>query len=183
VGRFREYLEVVDRLLREEVTSYEGRYYRVKGAVMNPRPVQKPRPPLTIAALGPAMLRMTARYADRWNTYGGPRVTAGEAVGVVGEQVRMLYEFCGEIGREPGEIRRSMTLYGGVAGMNPFASVEAFRDCVEAYREVGMNEFLVYYPPQEFYSPSRAEQERVFERVAVEVLPGLRGEGGEKGLG
>jgi len=40
VARFKEYVEVVDQLLSNEVTTYKGRYYEIKGAVMNPRPVQ-----------------------------------------------------------------------------------------------------------------------------------------------
>lgn len=56
VARFREYVEIVDLLLSNETTSYDGTYYQIKGAVMNPRPIQQPRPPLVIAALGPVML-------------------------------------------------------------------------------------------------------------------------------
>jgi alkanesulfonate monooxygenase SsuD/methylene tetrahydromethanopterin reductase-like flavin-dependent oxidoreductase (luciferase family) len=64
VARFREYVEIVDQLLRNEVTTYEGRYYTIKDAVMSPRPLQKPRPPITIAAQRPRMLKMAARYAS-----------------------------------------------------------------------------------------------------------------------
>src|SRR4051812_45623238 len=48
VARLAEYVEVVDRLLRDEVTSFAGDFYRVTGAIMNPRPVQSPRPPITV---------------------------------------------------------------------------------------------------------------------------------------
>ncbi len=61
VDRFGEYVEIVDQMLSNEVTTYKGRYYEIEGAVMNPRPVQSPRPPLTIAAMGPRMLKLTAR--------------------------------------------------------------------------------------------------------------------------
>src|ERR1700674_1794138 len=64
VARFKEYVEIVDRLLSDEVTTYKGRYYEVNGAVMTPRPVQQPRPPLVIAAMGPIMLKYAAQYAD-----------------------------------------------------------------------------------------------------------------------
>ena len=68
VDRFGEYVQIVDQLLSNEVTTYEGRYYSVKDAVMNPRPIQTPRPPILIAAMGPRMLRRAARYADNWNS-------------------------------------------------------------------------------------------------------------------
>src|SRR5581483_10846724 len=51
VARFREYVEIVDRLLTSDETTYRGRYYQVDRAVLLPRPVQSPRPPLVIAAL------------------------------------------------------------------------------------------------------------------------------------
>ena len=50
VARFEEYVEIVDRLLSNETSSFEGSYYRIKDAAMNPRPVQRPRPPIVIAA-------------------------------------------------------------------------------------------------------------------------------------
>ena len=68
VARLGEYAEVVDRLLRDEVTTFDGVFYRVDGAIMNPRPVQSPRPPITIAALGPVMMRHAARTADVWSS-------------------------------------------------------------------------------------------------------------------
>ncbi|MFL5671359.1 MAG: LLM class flavin-dependent oxidoreductase, partial [Chloroflexota bacterium] len=68
VDRLAEYAEIVDRLLRDEVTTFAGTYYRTDGAIVNPRPVQRPRPPLTIGALGPVMLRHAARLADTWST-------------------------------------------------------------------------------------------------------------------
>ena len=54
VERLGEYLEVLDLLLRQTETSYEGAYYRIDGAVMNPLPLQKPRPPI-----------MSPRWAQR----------------------------------------------------------------------------------------------------------------------
>ena len=60
VSRFREFVELVDLLLRHEVTDYDGRFYRCEGAETIPLPVQRPRPPLTIAAHGPKMLRIAA---------------------------------------------------------------------------------------------------------------------------
>jgi alkanesulfonate monooxygenase SsuD/methylene tetrahydromethanopterin reductase-like flavin-dependent oxidoreductase (luciferase family) len=56
VARFREFVELVDLLLRQEVTTYDGAYFRCTEAEIIPRPVQQPRPPITVAAHGPRML-------------------------------------------------------------------------------------------------------------------------------
>ena len=60
-------------LLRGETVTYEGRHYRLSGARLRPRPVQSPRPPFMVAAHQPRMLRLTARYADGWNSSGHAR--------------------------------------------------------------------------------------------------------------
>jgi alkanesulfonate monooxygenase SsuD/methylene tetrahydromethanopterin reductase-like flavin-dependent oxidoreductase (luciferase family) len=174
VGRFREFVEMMDSLLRNEETTYEGRYYSVKGAILNPRPVQEPRPPLTVAALGPTMLQIAAKYADRWNTYPGRGVEPQDVLGVVRGRNEMLSEYCEKIGRDPGEITRSLLVYGRASIEAPFASVAAFEDFVGQYREIGIEEFVFYYPPEEWYPGSVAGENEVFERVAREVIPAMR---------
>ncbi len=74
VARFVEFVELVDLLLRQEVTTYGGRYYQCQEAETIPLPVQRPRPPITIAAHGPKMLRIAAQLADSWSSFGGYEV-------------------------------------------------------------------------------------------------------------
>ena len=69
VARYREAVEIMDQLLREGASSYQGRYYSTEGALLRPAPVQRPRPPFTLAAQGPAAMKIAARYADTWNVY------------------------------------------------------------------------------------------------------------------
>ncbi len=88
VQRFREVIEIVDQMLRNEVTSYQGRYYTITGAIMKPPPIQKPRPPLTIAAIGPVTLKVAAKYADTWNTYGGWNLTPQETLALAPRALR-----------------------------------------------------------------------------------------------
>ena len=52
VQRFSEVVEIVDNLLRNETTTYQGHYYQIKEAMMHPSPIQKPRPTFTIATAG-----------------------------------------------------------------------------------------------------------------------------------
>lgn len=59
-ARLREFTEIVDQMLRNEVTTYQGHHYRVQNANMGPAPVQKPSPPLTLAAWGPKTLHVAA---------------------------------------------------------------------------------------------------------------------------
>ena len=63
-ARLREVVEILDQMLRNEVTTYQGHYYQIESAEMHPAPLQRPRPPLTLAALGSKSLKTAARYAD-----------------------------------------------------------------------------------------------------------------------
>jgi alkanesulfonate monooxygenase SsuD/methylene tetrahydromethanopterin reductase-like flavin-dependent oxidoreductase (luciferase family) len=66
VGRFEEALQIIGPLLRGESVAFAGRYHQVSDAMLLPPP---DRPiPILVAAKGPRMLRLTARYADAWNT-------------------------------------------------------------------------------------------------------------------
>lgn len=160
VERFREALEVIDRLLRHDVVSYTGTHYQLKEAIFRPGPVQKPRPPFTIGAKRPRMLRLAARWADRWNSSGS----------VEDLRVRNLQldEQCVAIGRDPATIIRSLYGWAAIMPADPWESVDAFYEMVGQYRAVGIHEFLIDAPP-----PARFP---VLERIATEALPQLRRE-------
>ena len=68
VERFGDYVSIVSKLLSDEVTTFHGEHYRVDGIIMNPRPVQSPRPPIMIAAMGQKMLGHAVAHADIWNS-------------------------------------------------------------------------------------------------------------------
>ncbi|HYI16814.1 MAG TPA: LLM class flavin-dependent oxidoreductase, partial [Thermomicrobiales bacterium] len=124
-----------------------------------PLPVQRPRPPLTIGAKLPRMLRLCAEYADRWNASG--------SVVEMRERNIILDEACMAIGRDPDSIIRSLYGWASVMPADPFDSVDAFEQVIGEYREAGVNEFIIDQP--------RREQFDVLERVATEVIPRMRG--------
>jgi alkanesulfonate monooxygenase SsuD/methylene tetrahydromethanopterin reductase-like flavin-dependent oxidoreductase (luciferase family) len=70
VARLEEQVDILDRLLRGETIQGHRGHYPTEGAVVEP-PVQRPRPPLVLAADGPRLLDLAARRADAWNTLGG----------------------------------------------------------------------------------------------------------------
>ena len=171
VARFKEYVEVVDRLLSSEVATYRGRFYQIEGATMKPRPIQRPRPPITIAALGPVMLRHAARYADVWNSLSFLRDFEAQLEETRG-RVQRIDDACRAIGREPASLRRSYLMFdaGARAGgglINYYASEQTFTEMVERVIALGISEVGLYYP-------ARAEQIPVFERVARDVIPDLK---------
>jgi len=181
-ARLREFTEIVDQPLRNEVTTYRGRYYRVEGAEMHPAPVQKPRPPLMVAALGSKTLRIAAEYADSWNFVPEDDLTPREALEQTARRNEMLDEYCAQIGRDPGEISRSLLAWPFMPE-TPFDSDDAFHDFIGRYREAGIDEFIFYWLREEAleygYDGSmvvRSVDRAILERLAGEVIPALRAE-------
>ena len=159
VARFAEAVELCDLLFRGEATTYEGRYYQVRDAQFRPAPIQQPRPPFTLGAHGPKMLRIAARYADRWNSHG--------TVEEIAERNARLDEACEAIGRDPGAILRSLYGWTLKLGADPWSSPDAFADIVGRYSEVGIREFLMEAPHEHQFATT--------ERIATDVIPALRG--------
>jgi alkanesulfonate monooxygenase SsuD/methylene tetrahydromethanopterin reductase-like flavin-dependent oxidoreductase (luciferase family) len=167
VSRFQEIIEIVDQLFCNEVSSYEGQYYQLQETAMLPRPVQQPRPPLTIAAHVPKMLRIAARHGDTWSSMGGFNLSPEELLEITCRRNKALDEYCSEIGRDPATLRRSLLLWPPIREM-VYQSVDAFLDIVGPYIDCGINEFILAYP-------SKHEQRFIFEQIASEGIPKLRG--------
>jgi F420-dependent oxidoreductase-like protein len=154
VDRFAEAVELIDTFLRQDTTSFEGRYYQLRDAPNRPKSVQQPRPPFVLAGHRPRMLRIIARYADTFNSFG--------TVEEMRERNQRLDEECARIGRDPKTIVRSLYGWAAMLPSDPWESVEAFRDMVGRYAESGVNEFLIDQP--------LPEQQATLERVASEVV-------------
>ncbi len=95
-----EAMEIIIKLWREELVTFQGRYYDLKGAYCSPKPVQEPHPPVTIGGGGERFtLRAAAKWADRSNFFGEPAAFARKS--------RILDGHCEAVGRDPREIERS----------------------------------------------------------------------------
>ncbi len=168
VKRLREQVEILDMMLTNEVSSYNGYYYKVDGAIMLPGCIQKPRPPLTIAAHIEGSLDIVAEYADSWSSFGSD---FGSPTDIVVEKTRKRIDYldrqCEKIGRDPATITRSLLIFGQEANF-AFASEDHFTEIVQRYTSLGINELVFFYP---FFAP---DQIPIFEQIALEVIPALR---------
>jgi alkanesulfonate monooxygenase SsuD/methylene tetrahydromethanopterin reductase-like flavin-dependent oxidoreductase (luciferase family) len=171
VARFAEFVELTDLLLRQQVTSYEGAYYRCSDVETIPGPMQRPRPPITIAAHGPKMLAIAARFADGWSQWGGYGVeTEADFYAITGERAERFATLVESHGRDPRSVRHSLVCF---PPLTPWESRDYFTDMVGKFRSVGIDEFVLYWPGS--WAPEATEKETlVFERIAHDVLPALR---------
>lgn len=171
VARFGEYLELVGLLLSQEVTSYRGEYYAAADAVMNPSSVQRPRLPLVAAALGPRMMRHTARLADGWNTMSfSPDFDA--QLDELAERGRLMDALCTEVGREDGTLRRGVNLFDALARgsggrIRYYDDEDLFVRLVTGCRDAGYTDLGLYYPAD-------PTQRDAFAHLAQDVIPALR---------
>jgi alkanesulfonate monooxygenase SsuD/methylene tetrahydromethanopterin reductase-like flavin-dependent oxidoreductase (luciferase family) len=94
---------IVKRMWTEtEPFDFDGRCYRLRGAIGEPKPIQQPHPPILIGAGGERIaLRLVAQHADIWNS---PTRTVEE----FRHKSAVLDEHCRAIGRDPSEITRSV---------------------------------------------------------------------------
>ena len=119
-ARFAETIQIVHSLLKTGKVDYEGVYQSARGAELVPR---GPRPncvPIIIAAKGPKILRLTARFADGWNWWsvGAPDVDVLRPI------VADLERACDEMGRDPATLRRTLDFYS-VDPLGTFSGPEA----------------------------------------------------------
>jgi alkanesulfonate monooxygenase SsuD/methylene tetrahydromethanopterin reductase-like flavin-dependent oxidoreductase (luciferase family) len=99
-----EALTVIRRLWTEtEPFDFSGAHVAVKGAYGNPKPVQRPHPPILIGGRSTPLLRVVAEHADLWNI-------PGEDIDDAISRSALLDGFCADIGRDPAAITRSVHL-------------------------------------------------------------------------
>jgi alkanesulfonate monooxygenase SsuD/methylene tetrahydromethanopterin reductase-like flavin-dependent oxidoreductase (luciferase family) len=147
---FAEFVELLDLLLRQPETSFDGRWYSAHEARTYPGCVQQPRVPFAVAATGPRGMRLAARFGQTWVT------TSAE----VADEVKRLEDACVAIGRDPVTIDRLLLTGPVVApGLDSEAS---FADTIGRYEDVGITDLVVHWPrPSEPYAGDVATFERV----------------------
>lgn len=184
IHRLDEALEIIKLLWSQKQTSFDGRYYKIKEAYCEPKPVRQPRPPLMIGGAGEKlMLRVVAKHADQWNTFGSPEVFK--------HKIEILKEHCSVIGRNPDDIEISWSgaalvtdskeqkeaVIGGVSrAMNTsleeteqrmlIGSIAEISERIRQFIEAGVTHFILSMTPP--YSHTTISQ------FAEEVMPQFR---------
>jgi len=178
IGQLAEAVKIIKAMWTEDEAHFEGKYYRVDGAINRPRPLQKPHPPLWIAGGGEKLtLRVVAEEADYANW-------AGSVENFI-RKGKILDEHCEVVGRNPAEITRSLIVQCLVdpdeaaldrtvgqmpsfrtEAMSTYGSAEEVVHRLGEYKEAGCEYFIVYFPDA-IWGDS-------VERLAAEVMPALR---------
>lgn len=185
IRRLDEAAEIIKRLWSEKQVTFEGRYYQLKDAWCEPKPLRQPSPPIMMGGSGEKlMLRVVARHADQWNTFGSPDVFR--------HKIEVLREHCAAVGRNFDEIEISwagamlvtdsgeekdelLRRWAAVFGVTPeqyalgalVGSASEVRDSISRFIDVGVTHFIGIANP-----PFKQDSVRKF---AEEVIPAFRG--------
>ena len=161
-----EALEVIIRLWTQEKATYQGKYYSLKDAVCEPKPIQKPHPPITIGGSGEKhTLKVTAKYADRFDF--GFLPSLDEYTHKLG----VLESHCKTVGTDFGEIEKSCWPSGQIlvakdqdelnqkiAKFKPSsmsleefnkstlaATPQEYQERLQVYTDLGVSYFMLYF--------------------------------------
>ena len=149
VSRFEEAIQVIRSLLNEDRTDFHGDFYDITDAPANPKPVQSPLP-ILVGTGSPRMLRITARHADEWNTWGAPDMAGGA--------LEKLHTACEQVDRDPATLWKSTQALvfmtdnaelaenikdGDMGERSIIGSNEQLVEEIGRYAELGFDELIV----------------------------------------
>jgi alkanesulfonate monooxygenase SsuD/methylene tetrahydromethanopterin reductase-like flavin-dependent oxidoreductase (luciferase family) len=141
VDRFEEAIQIVTSLLTRPRTTFAGKHFQIDDAPCSPKPVQASLP-ILVGTAGPRMLRITARHASHWNSWGGPEVAGGK--------LAALHAACEKVGRDPKSIWTSANIMLDLDGRHPTApqrvlsgSADQLIDQVGQLAELGFDELIL----------------------------------------
>jgi F420-dependent oxidoreductase-like protein len=179
----RESLQVIKAMWTEEEATFEGNHYRIRGAINEPKPVQKPHPPIWIGGAGEKVtLKLVAQYGDACNVR--------EDLDTTRHKLDVLRQHCETVGRDYDSILKTAEFYAILGDTKETERVvrdtarrtrkdEAFvresqewigdadyvANTIGEYAEAGIQYFIVNLP--------NAAEGGVLTRFAEEVFPKL----------
>jgi len=150
VNRLEEALQILKPLLQGGRVDFAGTHYQAEDCLITPL---GPRPdgiPLLMGAFGPRMLRLAARYADKWNTawLGEPQELA--------EPLARVQKACAEVGRDPATLEVTVGVeaaFPDLGKTNPMnepplpGSVEVLAQAFQGYDEAGTDHLIAHLTP------------------------------------
>jgi F420-dependent oxidoreductase-like protein len=163
MDRLDEACSVMRALWSEPRATFRGKYYELTDAIAEPKPVQRPHPPLWIGGNGPKRtLRIVARHADVWSA------SAGDLDEDL-KGLRTLEAHCADIDRDPADIRRSVEFNW------PDDASDATLSAIERYVKAGFTEICFGMVRGEAIKGMTLEDaRRRIERFARGALPHIR---------
>jgi alkanesulfonate monooxygenase SsuD/methylene tetrahydromethanopterin reductase-like flavin-dependent oxidoreductase (luciferase family) len=168
--RFAEFVELLDKLLVEDATTFNGRFYSAVEARTIPGCAQTPRLPFAIAATGPRGMRLAAKFGQAWVTTGDPALyetgTPEESLDAIRGQVNRLSTALSDAARDPNAVPKILLTGFTPDRGAPFESLDAFVDFAGRHAEAGITEIVIHWP---IAGSDFAYDHSAFERIAAQA--------------
>ncbi|MDH3641663.1 MAG: LLM class F420-dependent oxidoreductase [Gammaproteobacteria bacterium] len=148
--RLDEACTVIKSLFTEPSSTFDGRFYQLDKASLEPKPVQRPLPLLIGGGGEKVTLKITAKHADEWNVWGD--------VSILRNKMEILDRHCDDVGRDPKEIKRTAVALLFMSDDNAFleqmrnsdlqqpsiiGTVDEVREIVNEFEAIGVDELIV----------------------------------------
>jgi probable F420-dependent oxidoreductase len=165
VDRFEEALQIINPLLKTGHLDFVGKYYQARNCEIKPRGPRPKGPPLLVGSFGPRMLRLTAKYADMWNTCYLHQPHS------LDEPLAKLHQACQEVGRNPGSLEITVLVsltYPELGEMPEFedevlsGTKEEIAAAMQGYEARGVSHLMFHCTPY-----NREVLERLAESMAL----------------
>jgi probable F420-dependent oxidoreductase len=182
ISRFTEGIAVMKALWTEPEVTFDGRFYQLRGATMEPKPVQKPYPPIWFGGSAPAGMRRAVRHGDGFMGAGS------QTVPQFAEQVRIVREQLSAQGRDPETFRIGKRVYLHVDDDASRGARRLEEALTHHYGRGGWSEHILTGPPEAcaagirrvadagaeliLLNPMIDDAEQL-ERLSAEVIPAL----------
>jgi F420-dependent oxidoreductase-like protein len=160
-ARLEEAIQIIRKMWTDEPsTSFNGKYYQIKDAYCNPKPVQKPSPPIMIGGTGERQtLRIVAKYGDACNLFG--------SVETVKRKLSILKEHCKSIGRDYDSILKTKLVRVVIEDDRELARKRSLQIISQVVKmsEEQVDEFAIYGTPEDVL-----RQKELFEEAGIQYL-------------
>jgi F420-dependent oxidoreductase-like protein len=158
VDRLEEAIQIIRKMWTDEPTAtFIGKYYQIKNAYCNPKPIQRPSPPILVGGEGEKRtLEIVAKYADACNLFGSPET--------VKRKLDVLKEHCKKVGRDYDSILK--TKLGGVLIDNDEKEAKKRVNLIlKGMSEQQIKEYIIYGT-----ADSVLQQIEMLEKVGIQYF-------------
>jgi len=157
--RLEEAVQIINKMWTEERASFNGKFYQLTDAYCNPKPIQKPRPPIMIGGSGERRtLKIVAKYADACNIYG--------SVDSVTRRLEVLREHCHSVGRDYNSILKTKLAHVVID-----KNKENVTEAINRLPKDRVPEYAIYGAPEEVRKKVEAFRDAGIEYLIVNLEP------------
>jgi F420-dependent oxidoreductase-like protein len=162
--RLEEAIQIIRKMWTEEPSaSFNGQYYQIKNAFCNPKPIQKPSPPIMVGGSGERQtLRIVAKYADACNLFGSAET--------VKRKLSILKEHCRSVGRDYDSILKTKL---GVVVIDDDKEMarKRLQQISKGIPEEQINEFAIYGTPEDVLRQKESLEDAGIQYLIVDLDP------------